>query len=294
MPTGHITRKELKTDEVAEAGRSVFEFLHDHQKTILMAAGVILAIVVLFRVASGFAAGRRRDAATEVSRARERLLEATRKEQPGDREQILNSVIARCDDVIASYGSTDAALEALYVKGSAYQLLRELDQAESIFKAYLEKAARSEDKARGQIALGYVCEDRYFRDRGDEDRSRQAKEAYQKARELGTDPDGNLSYQACYAMLSLAGLHTATRELDQAAKIYEEIIQKRPFYGKDYQAPPDMETLDLAGKSRDEQVKIVHGNLREVLAQMSFEREAKARLEEIKPRLGKTVETTTQ
>ncbi|HUT23826.1 MAG TPA: hypothetical protein VM492_05745 [Sumerlaeia bacterium] len=294
MRTGHVTRKELKTDEVAEAGRSLFEFLHDHRTRILMVAGVILAALVLFRLASGFAVGRRLDAATEVSRVREILLEATRGEEPGDRERISNSVIARCDDIIASYGSTDAALEALYIKGSAYQLLRELDEAESVFKAYLEKAQRSEDRAKGQTALGYVYEDRYFRDRGNQDWSRQAKEAYQKARELGTDLDGRLSYQACYAMMSLARLHTAMEEFDQAAEIYREIVEKRPFYGKDYQAPPDVETLDLAGKSRDEQVKIVHGNLREALAQLSFEREAKARLEEIEPRLGKTVEATTQ
>lgn len=65
--SGHLSKKELQTDEVIEGARTGLDWLKSHSRETLRAAGIFGAVVVVIAAAAGFLAWRRASSGKALS-----------------------------------------------------------------------------------------------------------------------------------------------------------------------------------------------------------------------------------
>jgi tetratricopeptide (TPR) repeat protein len=283
MAKGHITRRDLKRDEIQDAGKSLLGYLDTHRNQILVAALVLVVLILTARVGQAVVAARHEKAGSMLVRAQEQVLAAVASGDPAERRKMLESAADYCDELRRDYPSMRAGTEAFYVKGDSFFHRQEYDQAISSYQNYISRAQSAADKAKGNIAIGYAYENRFFLTPANKDLLKQALDYYGRAQELATAKNGRRTYQAYQAMLAMARLYRVSGETAKAVETYKTIVKERPFYDADEDKPAKKEGSENNPEEtkREAQIQEVRKDIHRAEAAHSFEATARAALEEL-------------
>ncbi|MBN1867455.1 tetratricopeptide repeat protein [Candidatus Sumerlaeota bacterium] len=283
MAKVHITRKELKHDEVKDAGRSILEYLDVHRTSLLTGALIVLAIIVAFRVGSSMVGRHHAETARDLALARSYYVQSSRQSDPASSENRLDMALQIANRLVDEYGTSKTGLEALYVKGSCLYLRQDYDGAAAAFQSCIDGAEDASMKAQGYLALGYCFDSKAFLDSSDAELGAKAREAFEKARDLGAEPGGGLSYVAADAMMNLAEMDVEAGKIDEAMKAYRTIADARSMTKDANRFRSDDDTQERK-KGGDERLRMVQEGVRESLTQFSFQRTAEERLAQLEVR----------
>lgn len=243
-----INKKALKKDEVRTFGLNAWDYFEEHQKTILIIAGAIVVLFIIWKIYNVQKQNVMREANLLFSQAANSFQTGLNSEQKEQKEQEFQKCLDSCNRILSDYRSSPLAANALYVKGSALFFkanaspdgAKELDEPISIFNEFINSVSSNEEKAVGYVALGYAYENKNFLSE-DKQLLNAAVSAYEKAIELGKDKAAGAE-----AMLCKARLMELQYKDDEAAALLEKVKtdRKHPvvFGGKDeaYSKDPQM------------------------------------------------------
>lgn len=224
-----INKKALKQDEVRTFGLNAWDYIEKHQKTLLIAAGAIVVLFIVWKLYNVQKQNVMREANLLFSQAANSFQTALLSDQKEQKEQELQKCLDNCNRILSDYRSSPLASNALYVKGSALFFkanaspdgAKELDEPISIFNEFINRVSSREEKAVGYVALGYAYENKYFLTE-DKQLLDAAVSAYEKAIDLGKDKAAGAE-----AMLCKARLMELQYKDDQAAALLEKVKTDR-------------------------------------------------------------------
>ncbi|MCX7766624.1 MAG: tetratricopeptide repeat protein [Candidatus Sumerlaeia bacterium] len=226
-----ITKKDLKEDEVKSLGVKLAQAIRDNSTYVIIGVAIIVAgliAVKLYQYRQNIVLRESNKLLTIAMNIYERGL--MQEDDPKRREDYLREAIRSADQILRDFAGAKVARFALYLKGNAYYMLNEFDQAITVFQQYVETAKDNLDQAKGYIALGYCFENKFFYQQTDQGMLQQAMRAYEKAIELGKD-----TYLAYEGMFCKARLLELAGKKEQALAIYEQILKDREFVIKDFE-----------------------------------------------------------
>lgn len=277
MAKVHVTRKDLKKDAFQEVGLSFLEYWEAHWQRILLSVLVVVMAFLAIRIGFSTVKGRRAKAANQLVEAQS-LVQNTIMEASGEQQDSqLRAAIARAEEVQGRYGTSAAGIEALYIKGNALYMRKEYDQAVSVYQNYVDQSKSDAAKAKGNIAIAYSKESKYFLFPEDRALYDQAMEYYTRARDLAKAKDGNPSYLAYQAMLGMARLTALKGDTAQAESIYRSILKDRPLPDSLKVAETE-EEKEIDPEDREARLKEIRNEIRKVRAQFSFDEAARSSL----------------
>lgn len=233
MAKHKVTRKELEQDELAQALQNFADNLRRNRFKILILGALSIALV-----GSGFFFLRNR--AERASRNAQILTTAivVFDELPGlqdeaTRKTRLENTISILQSVIDDSPNSISGRMALYVQGNCLfykadpldreAFMDDLEAAKEKYELYIARAKSDEERARGEIALGYTLENQLYLD---EDMAKldQALEHYVR----GADQAPEGSYLYYYALLNQARVLEVRSRDTEAMEIYQRIMADRP------------------------------------------------------------------
>jgi len=157
------------------------------------------------------------------------------------RQSQFDDVIGILNQLEIDYGDTLLGNEARYFRGKVFFAMDRFEEAQEHYRAYIEHAANDENRARGQIALGYSHENQAFlTDEPGEQHGKldDASDNYTRAMKLSPAP----SYIYYYALMGQARVSELTSRRAEAMSLYEEVLEGRPEPPVD-EDEPDPRTL---------------------------------------------------
>ncbi len=141
----------------------------------------------------------------------------------------LQEVLLDCKNLYIDAGSAVPGREALFVQGQAQLVLGDLAKAAQSFDQYISLATTDSEKAAGYLAKGIVQSDQFFITE-DPDTFSSAKEAFEKARDLGfSNSEAGWNVYGREAMMRLAMLYDQDKQYDEARKIFESLSMLPSF-----------------------------------------------------------------
>ncbi len=281
MRTPHITRKELKQDELSEVGYNLMGWFTENRQRILGILIVILVVVGGYRVTNLVIERRKAQAANDLAEARMSYLSATAILEEEQRQSEIDRTLELCKSLEAKHGSGRIGREATYLRGNCLFLSGDYDGAEQAFRQCLQNAKNAEERARAYIAIGNIYEDRYFENPDAADLLDQAREAYERGRDEGTLADGSLDYQGTFAMIELGRIETVSGNFDKALEIYRTIEEKRSG-DEVFETEVDIKALQASSDgSRADQARLVSANIRELFRRYSLTARAEGHINEL-------------
>jgi len=221
MPKAHISRHELKRDELRDFGANLLEFYEKRRVTLWAVIGVAVALWAIVKVWGAYSEGKSRESQGHLSESLNLLETAlTVTDKPEQRTQLLQQAAQNCEILRSHYPGSLAAREALLIKGSALFFMNSPEAALRDFTEYRETSDTPEDRARANISLGYCYENQFF-DSGMQDinAGKQALNSYQQAVAASNDP-----YWKHRGQLGEARIMEVLGELKDAITIYEQIV----------------------------------------------------------------------
>jgi predicted negative regulator of RcsB-dependent stress response len=219
-----LTREELERDEVAESIQELKDSFKENKKVIVgVAIGGVALIVAIF--------GYRAYSARVLTQTSQRLNAASIlfAELPGmqneeERNRRLDSTIAAMQELIDQSPDTPAAREAQFLKGNCYFYKDDLTQAEETFRQYIAGAKTDEEKAKGELALGYTLENQFYFN----DTMRNKLDEALAHFELAANVAPPKSHHYYEAQMSRARILELTFRDAQALEIYRQVMADRP------------------------------------------------------------------
>lgn len=291
MAKGHITRKELKKDLIHDAGESMLDYWETHRTKVLMTVIVILAVLLAVPGIKRLVKVRQENAQAMLVAALDQMGSANMALDPTERAKALEEARKQCDKVRQSYPSV--AAEALYVKGNAYYVGQDYDQAINVFKNYADQAQSSGDKAKGYLALGRCYENKFFLNPGSRDDAKQAGDFFGRAEKEGTGADGAKSFVAAQAMLGQGRVYRKLGDSAKAEEIFRAVEKNAPkLETEEKKAKPAVaEAADV--QERNDRLQSIRDEIRNVKEQHSLRAVAEAELQDMGIAPVKADETTT-
>jgi tetratricopeptide (TPR) repeat protein len=282
----HITRKEMKEDAIQEAGVNVYDYLSSHFHQILTMILVVLAILLAIVAVRKYSLSRTYTDNAELYAAQQQYENGLSETDAVKRKENLNAAIDACDLLYKKRPNSRAGHEALFVKGNIHCLNRNYAEALQAYETYERESSTDEQKAKGKIAIGDMLSNQAF-DSGGNDKPllEKAQQVYAEAEKLGILPDNKKSYLHYQALMGTGRVLTQAGDLAGAKKVYERVVQERPFFDE------KLTTLTLADMgewektSRGDKAKLLRKNLMEAKAIGSFQKTAERHLEEIDARM---------
>jgi tetratricopeptide (TPR) repeat protein len=271
MSKAKIARQELERDEVAEGLHHLIEKFQRNQRTILLVAAAVLILFIGVIVYSAYRKSVITNTSQTLNAANITFAQIIGLEDATEREKQLNATIENLDTLVEQYPDSEAAREALYLQGNAYYYMDKLDEAQAKFQQYVEESDTAEERARGEIALGFTLENQFYLQDEDVNKLNEAIVHYEQA---ATDyaPEG--SYLHYYALLNKARVLELMFQDQQALDIYEQIMQERPAPRSGFE--PADEEEDQSGRDFLKQM------LRDQMDPLSFYATAKLRADRLK------------
>lgn len=233
-----ISKDELQKDKVLEWTDSVVFWLRSNSTLILS----VIAVGFFVFGAVEFTKNRReatlRDATDRLFEAIVKFDDAVLEHPWGSpgRAQAMEEVRAMADEVVADFGGTEAARNALYLKANSYYFqgdpigaVANTDRAIELFQEYADVAGQRGDpfeRAAALHALGYAHENRWLLTVDDPDTAlaslNAALDFYDQIRQI--DGASFLRYEAMVAQARI--LAFLGRE-DDARELYREVLADR-------------------------------------------------------------------
>lgn len=220
-----ITKRDLKEDEVKTFGMKVIAYVKENYTILIIALGIVVVGLIgfkLYQYRQQIILRESNKLFTYAINLYETGL--MRENDPKRREDYLRESIRYCEQLVRDFPGARLVPVALYLEGNAYYMLNDFDQAITIFQRYVETVKDDVEKAKGYVALGYSFENKFFYQRTDQSILQQAMRSYERAIETGKD-----SYVAYEAMLCKARLLELMGKNDEAAALYEKVMNDRKF-----------------------------------------------------------------
>jgi len=227
----------LEEDQKPSSVSKLQEFVRDNQQ-IIGGVVIVILLIVAFVSYSDYSEQKETisaniefsDAFQSYSDAQSSTTWATQ-----ERQDAMLEVVAQAETIMSKYPDSQVALEAEYLKGTAYYQAgdnideiinggaRNNQQAIDTFTSYLQKVPEgSFEFSRGAIALAYAHENNFFVT-NDEIAFNEAVNYYNQAE--AADPYGFIRVDA---LLGRARLLSETRDgEEEAIAIYRQILEER-------------------------------------------------------------------
>jgi tetratricopeptide (TPR) repeat protein len=272
---------ELRKDEVAETLQRIGENIQAYRNLLITMAIIIVAGVLITFGLRSHQETVARESNAMLAGVIQRYEGLVSQPDAKQREDLLKQLVDSANSLADTYPDTKLGREALYIKGNAYYQMDRFVDAEKAYKAYLEKAANDEEKARGEIALGYTAENWSFMSPAKErqEKVNAALDHYTKAASLAEGGDKAhpaYPYLYYYAVICQARVNELLPgKTKEAMALYEEVLKNRP--------EPVVKSEDKEARGeQDMLMQFVRRQLDEVSGQMSLQATAKMRLDRLK------------
>ena len=275
MAKGHITRKELKHDAIHDAGQSMLEFFEYHRTRITTVALSVLALILVIVVSSRIVKSNRLAASQGLSNLQKQYMRVQMVGEAETRKEMLDPLVKACESFALANSGSYFGSEALYIKGNCLFVREEYEKAKAAYREYLDAAKSGEDKAKGNIALGYVYENQFFGDRDNKDLLDKALAAYEAGKNQAGGASGVGNYYAAEAAVNIARLHEQTGNYTEAKALYEKIVAGRAF---DDEETTEEEDDNAQLSQQESRAKMFRDNLKASTRQFTFKEIAERRL----------------
>lgn len=221
------TREDIERDEVAEGLHDAIEGVREHRNTIIIIGLLILLVIVGSWAYSNHAQAKKMDNNALLSIALESYSAWELQAIQEDRDRRFEDALSAIDTLIGQASGTELGQIGLYLKGNLYFRNNQFDEAREAYEAYAAKATNADEKARANIALGYVTENTSFFVEDEAEQLAGINKAYDYYKQAadGVEEDSYLNY---YARMSLARLHELKGENQEALDILEVLAALDP------------------------------------------------------------------
>ncbi len=273
-----LTREDLERDEVAESLQEMAATLRENRMKILV---VCLGAILIAAVGWGYKSYRDKikiEASAVFYQANVVFSEIPSMKDEQERTKQLESTISSLQGLIEKYPDSVSAREAIFLQGNCYYTMDKLDKARETFQKYIEKAKTNDDRAKGEIALGYALENQIYLSGNQVEmkpKIEEAKAEYKKAEEQAVPK----SFQYYEALMCQARLLELTAHDAEALEIYKRVMKERPA--------PSKIALGQKGKSSETMgglEEFVRGQIADRLTPLSLYAAARARADRIESR----------
>jgi tetratricopeptide (TPR) repeat protein len=230
----HISRQELKKDELADFGERVAEWFREHDRLVSAILAAILIALIAWKGYGKFHNDKIARANLEYNTVVQNYNMALGQTDLKQRKDLLGAVITEGERFVERYSNLGIGETTQMMLGNAhyYMALASADDREAAteqrrrareaFEKYLAMADTPEEKAAGQIALGNLIEYQLFTEQ-DMNLRRDAVAAYDEAIKLAPN-----SYLAAQAKLAKGRvLQALTGREDDARALFEEVANER-------------------------------------------------------------------
>jgi tetratricopeptide (TPR) repeat protein len=223
----HISRKDLKKDEVRSFWHHAQAWIVTNRNSLLLAFGLAALMFVGVAWYRQHSAGNVAEANDLLTQAQGRIYQALggQSENPQAAIKAFSSAADQLETIRTRYESSGLAPQATYLLGNIAFFQHDYDRAINRFKEYIDEAKTPDDKADGYIALGYSYENKMFLDeKADKDKLlNQALDSYAQAEHLTSG-----TMQAYQAMLGRARIYDVQEgKTEEARKLYARIAAER-------------------------------------------------------------------
>jgi TolA-binding protein len=213
MSPGKITKKEMKEDKLVTTAFKLQEWVQEHLNQVLMVAGgVVLAVIVVYFIFSS-RAGRNQ-------RAAELFGKAAFEFQSGNGNQAITDL----NTVMEKYSGTKTASQATFYLATAYFYAKDYTKAQTTFRRFIEKY--KEDPlllASAQAGIAECqMENKEFQSAGDN---------FVKA--VSFKPD---NFMASQYLLSAGQAYLKANQKEKAKEVFRKLIDQYPDSKEVYQA----------------------------------------------------------
>jgi len=288
MSKGHVSLKELKQDSVHDAVEKAKDFWDLYGTKITTAVLVALVVLLVGTWWSRYAEAREAKASKQYAELCRKYQQACIASTVEERDKTAEEAINLAKELMDSYGSSKAGIEALYMRGNVQSLKGLYPGAIDDYNAYLRKATDRLDKAKAYVAIGVAYENQLFDAPTNTELLGKGKEAFEKAQKEGPVGEVATAY-ARQAMMGLGRLNEQSGDYAGAKALYEAIVKMPSFEDEQKElekqlAEEQPESKSSAQNDAVEQSKQVRENLREATRQFAFKKVAEERLKQLKAR----------
>ncbi len=264
--------EELEQDEVALTLLTLAETIKNNRVKLMSLAAAIALVAV---IGWGYDAYRQRikfESSAILNQANSLFADIPRIKDDEERKKRLQETIGALQTLIDRYTDSPSALEALYLQGNCYYYMDDVVKAQTAFQAYANKATASEDKAKGEIALGYALENEFYLT---ENRAK-IDEAVSKYKSAETTAPAK-SYLYYLSLMSQARILELTHKDEEALAVYQRVVAERPSPIVGAVAPKQDNRPDLSGGI----VEFAKNQVAQSLSQMSLFSSATLRVDRL-------------
>ena len=222
-----LTQAELEQDEVALTIQELIDSLKANRVKLLTIAA---AAALMIMIGVGYKSYRERvriESSEILNKANGLFLEIPRMGDEEERKKKLQETIGALQTLIDRYKDSPAAREALYLEGNCYFYMDESGKAKELYQSFINQAGTDEERARGEIALGYAIENEIYLTKEKADQQphvEEAKKHFQSALEIAPPK----SYLYYFALMSQARILELTSHDQEALDIYSRVVAERP------------------------------------------------------------------
>ncbi len=219
-----LRREDLAKDEVAETVEELLLAFRRHRLKIVAGVAGAFLLVSLYGLFSARRASILRETNRVLNQATIVIGELPNIEDETTRENNLRGAIAELERLAERYAGTPASRLALYLQGNCYYYMDDLERAREAFERYIEEARTPEERARGELAVGYTLENQFFLHDEPVTRLEDARVRYVRAEQAA--PPG--SYPFYQALLNQARVLELTYRDAEALALYRRVLEERP------------------------------------------------------------------
>jgi hypothetical protein len=230
----HMTRHELKHNEMEDIGEKISAWYDANSKLISALLIIVLAGILGYKGYTIWEYNKTAKASAEIGIALQNYNNAQNQTDAAKRKELLNTAIMDSQRITRDYAGTPAAHTAQMLLGNAYYYLAvanvgnadesnaAMKNARDAFEKFNQMAVTAQEKAVGQLALGQTLENLLFVSK-DLNLAKQATDAFDQVVKLVPG-----SYLAADAQLSKARvLQAESGRQSEAANLYKQISENR-------------------------------------------------------------------
>ena len=136
-------------------------------------------------------------------------------------EELSTQIGENSESLASAFKGYTQATEAVFIKGKALFHQNKFDDAIKVFNEYINIAKKSEDKAKGYLAIGYTLENKAFLN-NDNTIYEEAIKNYNKAADLGQE-----SYIKLEALYNIGKIYKNSGKKELALEAFEKITMSK-------------------------------------------------------------------
>ncbi len=236
----HMTKQELKHDEMADLGGKMNEWYERHS-TLITTILVVLAVGMLGYKGYGmWKSSQNAQATAQFQGVLQNYMMALGQTDATKQKEFYAKAVSEAERVASEKAGTAIGNASVLIAGNAHyyyamalmtkgaESAAELKSAQDAFEKYIAAAPTPEEKAAGRLALGNVLENQAYLNPADSKiKLEQATKAYTEAAEA--TPGTALASESRLALARLMANEEGRRE--DARKLFEEVKAERKLPG---------------------------------------------------------------